>query len=246
MKKISFTLILGFALCLGGCTNLSQSHLDVPETVEIEGNTYRTGFYGDDLWVKNMEFTGTEYEVNGTQFRGLDCNGFACVQASIGGKTNGVLYCLDEQWDDAASYYDDAENFTYYCLIEATSYEPERLAELETVDLEQWSALFHHSTTYDYDPFDLIKNITSEHVAVEFDTLEINPLPYIHFYRESIDKKFISSKGSHFFIWDGTLYLARYDNHKDHRLSAVKIPEETGAYFLEIIENIRTGELETD
>ena len=45
----------------------------------------------------------------------------------------------------------------YYCEIEATSYGPERLAELEAVDLEQWDALLHQSNIYGYDPFDLIK-----------------------------------------------------------------------------------------
>ena len=242
MKKISLVLIWGFVLCLSGCMSLNQNSLDVPETVEIEGDTYRTGFYGSDLWVENMEFTGTEYEVNGTRFRGLDCNGFACVQASIGGKTNGVLYCQDVQWEDAAAYYDNAENPTYYCEIEATSYEPERLTELETVDLDQWNALLNQSNVYAYDPFDLIKNMASEHKAVEFDTLEMNPLPYIHFYRKSTDKKFISSRGSRFFIWDGTLYLARYHNSKEHRLSAVEIPAETAKYFLETIEAVRTEE----
>ena len=70
----------------------------------------------------------------------------------------------------------------------------------------------------------------------------MNPLPYSHFYRESMDKKFISSRGSKLFIWDGTLYLARYHNSKEHRLSAVEIPAETAKYFLEIIETVRTEE----
>lgn len=243
MKKIQLILIWIFMLCFSGCMSLSQSPLDIdiPETVEIEGEIYRTGFYGDDLWVKNMEFTGTEYEVNGTQFRGLDCNGFTCVQAPhLGGKTNGILYCLDAQWEDAAAYYGNPENFIYYCEIEATSYEPERLAELEDIDLEQWDTLLQQGNAYSYDPFDQVKNKAVEFHTVDFDTLEINPLPYIHFYRESKDEKFKSSTASHFFVWDGVLYLGRYHNQSEHRLSTVEIPADTAAYFLEIIENVRS------
>lgn len=242
VKRISLALILGIVLCLGGCMRSNQLALGVPETVEIEGDTYRADFYGDDLWIKTMEFTGAEYEVGSRRFRGVDCNGFSCVQADIGPKTNGVLYCLDSQWEDAAAYYGDPENFTYYCEIEATSSEPEHLEELEAVDLEQWDALFRQGQAGSYDPFDFLKNQANERKAVDFDTLEVNPLPYIRFYRASKDGVFRSFRGNRFFVREGALYLARYHNQSEHRLSAVQIPEETGAYFLEIIENVRSGE----
>ena len=75
---------------------------EVPETISAEGETYRTGFYSDELWPVNLEHTGKEYDMNSDTLYQVYISGFECLHApSTGGSTNGTLYCLDSQWDEA-------------------------------------------------------------------------------------------------------------------------------------------------
>ena len=91
---------------------------EVPETVRAEGKTYRTGFYSDELCPVNLEHTGKEYDMNDDTLYQVYISGFECLHApSTGGSTNGTLYCLDSQWDEAQAYYADPANFTYYCEV---------------------------------------------------------------------------------------------------------------------------------
>lgn len=86
-KGIALFPILGiFFLPACGALRLM---LEVPTQVEIDGNTYITGFYGDDLWPTGLSFTGEECEVEGNLFRFMDWEPFNCVQAPIGWKTSG-------------------------------------------------------------------------------------------------------------------------------------------------------------
>lgn len=212
----------------------------VPNRVKIEGEEYRTGFYGD-LWPKNLSFTGEEYEVRGIIFRRLEGTTFDCVQARIGGKTGGTIYCLASQWEEAKAYYEDGENYTYYCgigAIEATEDE-KRLFQIEDIDLEKYEALMEHGGVFAYDPFDAVKNKASEFREVTIDTLEVDPRPYINFFKQSKDGNFGSYKAHYFFILDGTMYLARYHNMSEHFVSAVEVSEETASYFIELVEGFQ-------
>lgn len=233
MKKIVIFLPALLAIWLAGCASLGKALPSEPETVKIDGRTYRQGFYGD-LWTESLAFTGEQYEVGGKTFRRADCAGFDCMQALGGGKTGGIVYCLDSQWEEAAAYYGDAENYTYYCQIDALQ-GGKQVFEIEAMDFEKFDALAHIGSVFSYDPFDIVKNKASESREILIDAAETDPRPYIVFYRESKDGSFVSSKAHRFFLLGGEMYLARYHNMSEGTVSAVKVPEETAAYFIELI-----------
>lgn len=234
MKKFFLCIISVFLLT--ACGNLL---IGVPTKVRIDGTVYKTGFYGEELWPVNLSFTGEEYQVGRTNFCMMDWKPFDCVQAPIGMKTGGTIYCLADQWEDAKAYYENPENYRYYCLMNSKyAQEDEKKAyEIEDIDLEKYEALIHRGSTFGYEPFDIVKNKAAEYGTVDFDTLKIDPKPYFTFYKESKDEHFTSTKKYHFFILDGTLYLARYYNMSEHTLSAVEIPAEMAEYFIEIAES---------
>lgn len=258
-KRIAFLAVLELLL-LTGCQgpNLEQMLVEVanrvysvidldavfsgvPDRVRIDGKVYRTGFYGD-LWPKNLSYTGEEYEVRGITFRRLDCGTFDCVQAPIGSKTGGTIYCLASQWEEARAYYEDSGSYIYYCGINVKESrdEDKQYFEIEDIDLEKYEALVEHGGVFGYDPFDGIKNAASESREVIIDTEEVDPRPYINFFKESRDGMFGSFKGRYFFILDGTMYLARYHNISEHFVSAVAVPEETAAYFIELVDDLQS------
>lgn len=259
MKKFAVLLMVLELLLLAGCTgpNLEQMLIEVanrvyavvdldavfsgvPDRVRIEGKVYRTGFYGD-LWPKNLTFTGEEYQVRGITFRRLDCGTFDCVQAQIGSKTGGTVYCLGSQWEEAKAYYEDSESYVYYCGINVKEAQDEdkQYFEIEDIDLEKYEALVEHGGVFAYDPFDGVKNAASEFKEVTIDTEKVDPRPYINFFKESKDGIFVSFKAHYFFILDGTMYLARYHNISEHFVSAVEVPKETADYFIELVEGFQ-------
>ncbi|MCI8537069.1 MAG: hypothetical protein HFF18_00175 [Oscillospiraceae bacterium] len=257
MKKLLALLMVLELLLLTGCSSrdlelllveaaykvdaiidLDEPLFSVPRRVRIEGEVYRTGFYGD-LWAKNLTFTGEEYEVRGTTFRRLDCGTFDCIQAGVGSKTGGMLYCLDSQWEEAKAYYEDPENYTYYCGINVkeSREEDRQYFEVEDMDIEKYEALMGHGGAFAYDPFDPVKNRASEFKEVIIDA---GPWPYINFFKISKDGILESFKAYYFFILDGTMYQARYHNLSEDSVSAVEVPEETAAYFIELVERLQT------
>jgi len=61
------------------------------------------------------------------------------------------------------------------------------------------------------------------------------------FYKETKDSLFVSTKGEHFYIIDGVLYLRFYTDHGNEgnsRLVAVKVPDDIGNYFIEFMGRI--------
>lgn len=232
-------VVLGLLLSLAGCVRFGTGLLGAPETVKIDGEKYRTGFYADDLWLDELSYTGEEYEVRGILFQRAEGSGFSFLRAKTGSKTGGVLYCLDSQWQDAKDYYADSANYAYYCLMGAAGTDEEdQIFEIPDADVEKWEALTKHGGVFDYNPFDMLHNKAAEYREITIDIKEFDPRPYIRFYRASRDGVFISYKGHRFFLMDGKLYLARYQNLSEEKVAAVEVPEETGEYFAELVEEL--------
>lgn len=233
MKKNRLFLAALLVFCLTGCINLNKALSLEPEKVKIDGETYRSGFYGS-LWTKNLAFTGEEYEADGKTYRRTDCAGFDCMQTSGGGKTGGIVYCLDSQWEDAEAYYGSPENYTYYLQIDSIQ-GGKQVFEIEDMDYEKFDALTGFGDTFAYDPFDFVKNKASESKEILIDATENDPRPYFTFYKESKDGSFGSFKGHHFFLMDRKMYLARTHDMSEDIVSAVELSEETSSYFIETV-----------
>ena len=155
MKKIFPVILLAGAL-LGGCSLLDK----IPaESIRIEGQKYRTGFY-ENLYPANLSFTGKEYEVEGILYHQVESENFNMVQCDLGTVTTGTVYCEADQWEEAKAYYAEGENYRSFSEIGGgrTDRESETKA-LETVDIQKFNALLAFAGENVYEPFRSNSNI---------------------------------------------------------------------------------------
>lgn len=232
-RFLAVFLILLLFVSVSGCSVMS---FIVPKSVKINSETYKTGFYGD-LWPCNLSFKDEEYEIGGKTFRRLDFGEFDCFRAKIGSKSEGTVYCLDSQWEDAKAYYENEENFTYYCELNAKySVRDHEYYPIEDMDSEKFDELMHIGRTFVYNPFDPVEKRAGElkQTIINADEHEISTI--FRFYKESNDGYFCSYKGYYFFLCEGKMYLLRARYMKDNTYGAIEIDEEIAAPFIETAE----------
>lgn len=216
----------------------------VPATVKVEGETYQTGFYSDDLWPINLEHTDEKYEIGSITFYPVEVSGFDCLHAPhTGGTTNGTLYCLDSQWEQAKEYYADPENFTYYCEITPAwiaGTEESDVHQIDDMDPEMFNALRHWADNRN-DPFDAVEQTLGD--IEEADPIyrpSLSEFYCLFFYKQSRDDCFGTFRGDRFSIIDGKLYYIRNYNGKEKLLHVIEIPEETASYFIDLVDSLNS------
>ncbi len=247
-KAAAAVFLAVFPLSLTGCLGRT-GWLDyilipskyVPETVEVEGETYRTGFYPDELFVVDgVECTDERYEINRVSFHRAQAGPFDCLHAIIGDTANGELYCLDSQWEQARDYYNDPENYTYYCDISPDQVPGSRRADVHPIpdmDTEQFDALTEQIEGKSNHPFDREERMLGA-------SLEADPFPkaedfyYVSFYRMSNDGCFQTMAGNRLCINNGKLYYIRYQDGKTDLLHVIEIREDTARYFIDLINSL--------
>lgn len=217
---------------------------DVPETVSAEGKTYRTGFYSDELWPVNLEYTDKEYEINNDTLYLVDINGFECLHApETGGRTNGTLYCLDSQWEEAKAYYADPANFTYYCEVTPDWIAGTERAEIYPIDdmnPEMFEALMSQIDGTRNDPFDALERMVGENRESDAIDISNRKIYKLFFYRQSNDNHFVTFQGDHFSLIDGKLYFIRYRDGKDDTLHVIEITGEPADYFMNLLNGLNS------
>lgn len=233
-------------MLLAGCVPwgelVSNAWDQVPETVSAEGRTYRTGFYSDDLWPVNLEHSEEKYEIDGVTYYPVEVGGFDCLHAPhTGGTTNGTLYCLDSQWEEAKEHYADPENFSYYCEITPpwiAGTEKSDIHRIDDMDPEMFDALGNWSEKRN-DPFDAVEQTLGD--IQEADPIYLPSIPEFYclfFYKQSNDGCFVTFQGDKFSIIDGKLYYIRYYSGKEELLHVIEVPEETASYFIDLVHSL--------
>lgn len=235
-KNVLIVLCTFFTLALTAC---NISNLFVPETVEIDGKTYRNGFYGD-LWPENLTYKGDSYKDGNNEFYHVVCEQFDWVHSSIGSTTNGVLYCAEGEWEKACEYYSNSDNFTYYCRIGA-QYESSGpvLVTIPNIDSTKFDELLAFADKNSYNPFGSNKDVKTRRLPIP----DENESPELVFYKESKDGFFTSFQGNEFLVIDGKLLLLFYYDYghgEYEELVAVEVPDELGKYFIKLIAQLTT------
>ncbi len=232
MKKAVLAM-LALAVTLTGCVGLAPAG---PETISNGEKTYKTGFYGD-LFPKNYEFDGQSFTVNNKTLKKIKHDDFSLYHADIGSSVNGTIYCAEEDYEQAAAFYSDPQNYSYFCILGPNKQTQSRKTRaLQNMDDEKFEELSEFAKQSGYDPFDAAHN-------AKIETVEL-PMPGYHkympivFYKESTDHLFVSSKAADYYIFDDQLYMVyQYDyGHGEYeKLIAVKVPEALSTYFVEYI-----------
>ena len=201
-----------------------------PETVMIDDVVYRSGFYGD-LWPRNLSYSGDPTTIGKNDFYHVDNDRFDWVHSDIGVDDCGVLYCAENQWEQACSYYSDSDNFTYYCRITRNG-SLQRQYTVADMDLDKFNALFDFAKANDYNPFATNPDIETQDLPLP----DYDVSPILVFYCESNDGFYTAYKGYSYHIINGKLYKVFQYRHGDEQvLRAVEVPEEFGDYFVKLV-----------
>lgn len=89
--------LLGGISCAVLCSSLIGCLPTVAETVEINGKSYRTGFYGDCYLMDDLPLSGLEYELDEITYRALQHPEFDLWYNG----SDSVMYCAEDQWEAA-------------------------------------------------------------------------------------------------------------------------------------------------
>jgi len=233
MKKIALVLIgIIMVMSMSSCSFVGYSV--APDTVKIDGVTYRGGFYGD-LWIEDMAYEEGTYTVGGVEYRRVINERFDWVQCNLGPRSGGVVLCAEDQWEEARAYYADGDAYEYYCRVgtERAGFKPV-LYSIDYVDTRKMNELIDFSESNIYDPFG--SNKGKETCRLPMPDYEESPA--IVFYKVSKDGNFGSVRGDKLFIIEGKLYLLYQNDYRDEDnpiLVAVQVPDELGQYFVDLV-----------
>lgn len=236
MKKRIPALFLTLCMAAGLLTGCVRAVPAGPDCVTIDGKTYKTGFYGS-LFPHEFELTGSTLSGKNLELRQIRHDSFELYHADIGSYLEGTIYCGESCYDQATAYYQNPQNYSYFCILGVNSTTSStRTLEIPLVDTAKFDALLDFAEASDYSPFDSKHNAAVE--KVELPMPDNTKMTRMVFYKESHDSLFVSSTGDEYYIIDGVLYLVyQYDfGHGAYeKLIAVKVPEEIGRYFVEFM-----------
>lgn len=212
-----------------------KKNLFVQERVTIDGTTYRNGFY-DDLWPFNIYFEEAYIKVGDNEFRHVDSEKYDLLYSGNGFTSAGIFYCEESQWEEAYDYYNDGENYRYYCHI-GGNYSKLAPTIIDNIDTEKFDELMSFADQKAYEPFGVKEDVET----IRLPEPDNEESPKLVFYKVSKDGYFESDKGNVFHVVNGKLLLVFYydGNHGEYdELVAVEVPDDIGAYFVELVELI--------
>ena len=223
-------IVLSIILLLSGCGLAPEG----PESLQIDGKIFRTGFYGT---LYPYEYSLTEQTLQGDDLTlvRIAHDTFELYHADVGSYAEGTIYCEESQYGQASAYYSNPDNYTFFCILGVNMSDGTRAqtVELPDMDAAMFDELLSFADRSYYDPFDTGHN--SEVETVELPMPDNRTETRMVFYKESKDALFCSSKGNDFYIIDHILYMVYqydYGHGEDEKLIAVKVPEDISAYFV--------------
>ena len=215
----------------------SEYFSGTPNIVTIEGTTYRNGFY-DDLYPINFTYSTDQIKVDSNYFCRVNYEKFNFVKLSNDGSVIDILFCAEDQWEQAYNYYSDKDNLVYYCRIGMENiYRNSVIEIIHDIDHEMFDKLMVFANKNEYEPFNSNKNVITHRLPFPNN----DEFPELIFYRESNDGHFTSSKANKFYIINNKLllvYFYDYGNGKYEELVVIDVPDELGQYFIELLRKL--------
>ena len=146
------------------------------------------------------------------------------------------------RFEDAVSYYKNAENFKFFCLLGNIHDEnDQQILEIKEIDSLMLDQLLEFSKDNDYNPF---TSFYKEEGIITVSMPDPNDwmADEIHFYKESKDGAFSTSKAYTFILYEDKLcFLYQYDftDEKSPVMLIRYVPTEIGDYFCSLLENLQ-------
>jgi hypothetical protein len=237
MKKPSAGVFLIATVIVFALSALTACNSDllVPKNVTIDGTTYRNGFYGE-LWPNNFTLKSDVIKVGINEFHRVDCEKFDWVHSYIGSKSEGIIYCAEDQWEQVSEFYSSNDNFVYYCRIGAEYVDRDPIiVTIPDIDPSKFDELMGFADKNCYNPFGSNADVKTRRLPIP----DRDKSPKLIFYKESKDGFFASYQGYIFHALDGKLLLLFYYDYghgKYEEMVAVDVPDDLGQYFINLLD----------
>lgn len=240
MKKTMGIIFYVFiVLSFTACSYFDLKPRLEPSEVTIDGVTYRRGFYDDLIHPVEITFQEGSYTVNDVEYRRVNYEQFDYVHCKGGGTTLGLLYCAEEQWEQAKAYYTDSDNFVYYCQIGVKDYtRVPVVTAIPDMDPEKLDALINFAAENRYDPFSSTKKVETRRLPIP----DRDESPAVFFYKECKDGFLTSNNSRKFYVDDDklvALYFYDYGHGEYEEMEVVDVPDELSQYFVELVKQCR-------
>ena len=236
MKRI-LVCLLNVALVLGlfGCSiwpSLDLLPMQQLQEVQIDGITYRTGFYEGYHHTVDLRLVEASGNTDaGYEYAVLEGAPFDLVWALEGGVYGmGTIYCREDQFDAAATYYADPDN--YDCkLFEGNPADLDEDPEypMPGLDMEQYRALMEFENAFNQGTAPS-KKAARYHVPLK------NGERYAgeyYFQEISNDGYFVKNYGRRYRVADGKLVMVASYGVKNGTVEVVDVPKDLSNYFLQ-------------
>lgn len=256
MKKFLPPLLCLLLLSLAGCSTIVHEINDVvytvidgPESVTIEGVTYRRGFYGERGYLNPMfgkvGDIGSDtlqkeivYDDGKYKYRRVDYEGHDWVHSNGGGNTGGAVYCAEDQWEQMHDYYADPDNFDFYYHLGNNVNEIPLIVKIPEIDPQKFDELYAFAKENSYDLGTNDKALQkSRRLPEDVCNGGRNSL---YFYKVSNDGYFATIKHE-YFVHDGKLLKVFFHdggakNGGVREVVVIDVPDELGQYFIDLME----------
>lgn len=241
MKKY-ILIILSVMLILNSASCTLKK--DLPVNITIEGKEYQRSFIGE-LYPLDTSFPDADdkegIRISGEYYYKYQLTDFDCYIAYDNNAEPNV-YFESGRFEDAVSYYRNAENFKFFCLLGNIHDEnDQQILEIKEIDSLMLDQLLEFSKDNDYNPFTSFnkeEGITNVSIPDPNDWMADE----IHFYKESKDGAFSTLKAYTFILYEDKLcFLYQYDftDEKSPVMLIRYVPTEISDYFCSLLENLQ-------
>lgn len=237
MKKlVSFILCATLVLCCTSCAYIFPQ----PDTVTIEGTLYKRAFVSELFPVDDCVSTDSVSIAGNSYFEYPNAQYDCYISYDRNAQPN--VYFPSEQYHEAVSYYTDPNHFTFYCLIgNIHDTNQQEVSVIQNIDAPMFARLLEFSSKNEYNPLTLF-NKEDGLVKVPIANPDNWTADEIHFYKESNDGAFSTSKGYTFIMHDGKLSLLyQYDWGDDNAPEMLlrSVPTEISDYFCTLLKELQ-------
>ncbi len=221
-KKIAINIIIAsVALLLAIALTFSFVGIFnyVYPKVNVDGNTYRSGFYSGLAVHQTVHESDEIIYKGGKEFYKVEHHSFDFVHTSvyIDPQKGGTLYCKSSQWHEARDYYADISN---YVAVYRMNGEDE-YTEIPDFDCEKIDEL---NKIYDK-KISTVRFDIDDHDEFEKNSFELS--------RQSNDGLFISWETYDWIIIEGRLYLCcAYHLGEVEQVECKPVPDELSDYVV--------------
>lgn len=236
MKRCLFFILSLILLLTTACT----TEHELPATVMIEGKEYQKAFT-DELYPMDdaLSNSGGIHKAGATYCK-YPAAQFDCYVV-YGYQAAPTVYFVSDQFENAVSYYKDAGNYHFFCVLGNIHDENEQqVLEINTIDSAKFQQLLSFSKDNDYDPF-AVSHREEGLIQVPIPDPDDWMAHEIHLFKQSKDGAFSTLKGYTFVLHENDLYLLYQYDFTDEEAPVMllqAIPTDISRYFCSSLEEL--------